>query len=73
MAVEQLKSEVTGSVWKIVARIGDDIAPGDSIMIIESMKMEIPVICEDGGKLIALHVKEGDSVAEGQNLAEIEI
>jgi biotin carboxyl carrier protein len=37
------------------------------------MKMEIPVICEDGGKLLALHVKEGDSVAEGQNIAEIEI
>jgi biotin carboxyl carrier protein len=35
------------------------------------MKMEIPLICEDGGKLLALHVKEGDSVAEGQVLADI--
>jgi acetyl-CoA carboxylase biotin carboxyl carrier protein len=68
---EQLKSEVTGSVWKIVAAVGDDIAPGDNIIIIESMKMEIPLVCEDGGKLLALHVKEGDSVAEGQVLADI--
>lgn len=71
MAAEQLKSEVTGSVWKIVAAVGDDIAPGQSIVIIESMKMEIPLVCEDGGKLLALHVKEGDSVAEGQVLADI--
>lgn len=71
MAAEQLKSEVTGSVWKIVAAVGDDIAPGQSIVIIESMKMEIPLVCEDGGKLLALHVKEGDSVAEGQVLAVI--
>lgn len=71
MAAEQLKSEVTGSVWKIVAAVGDDIVPGDSIMIIESMKMEIPLVCEDGGKLLALHVKEGDSVSEGQVLADI--
>jgi biotin carboxyl carrier protein len=71
MSKQQLMSEVTGSVWKITAQVGDEIAEGDSIMIIESMKMEIPVICEEPGKLLALHVKEGDPVAEGQLLADM--
>ena len=54
------KSEVTGSVWKIVAEVGQRLEPGDTIMIIESMKMEIPVIAEEGGTLSEFLVEEDD-------------
>jgi acetyl-CoA carboxylase biotin carboxyl carrier protein len=61
----KIKAEVTGSVWKIEKQIGDAIESGDTLMIIESMKMEIPVISEDAGSLSQLLVKEGDAVSEG--------
>jgi acetyl-CoA carboxylase biotin carboxyl carrier protein len=63
---------VTGSVWKIVASVGQSLAPGDEIMVLESMKMEIPVIVEDGGVLKELKVAEGATVSEGQVLAVVE-
>jgi len=65
-------SVVTGSVWKIEASIGQRLEPGDVIMILESMKMEIPVIAEDGGVLRELKVAEGVPVAEGQVVAVLE-
>jgi acetyl-CoA carboxylase biotin carboxyl carrier protein len=65
MADIKIKSEVTGSVWKIEKQVGDTIASGDTIMLIESMKMEIPVISEDAGTLAEIRVKEGDAVTEG--------
>jgi acetyl-CoA carboxylase biotin carboxyl carrier protein len=68
----EVKSVVTGSVWKIVASVGQKLAPGDEIMILESMKMEIPVIAEDGGVLKELKVAEGTTVNEGQVVAVIE-
>jgi acetyl-CoA carboxylase biotin carboxyl carrier protein len=71
MADIKIKSEVTGSVWKIEKQIGDAISSGDIIMIIESMKMEIPVICEDSGALSEIHVKEGDAVVEGGVVATV--
>jgi acetyl-CoA carboxylase biotin carboxyl carrier protein len=71
MAILKIKTEVTGSVWKIMAAAGQKLAPGDTIMILESMKMEIPVIAEDGGTLTALHVAEGESVNEGQVVATL--
>ena len=72
MAAIEVKSVVTGSVWKIVASVGQKLAPGDEIMVLESMKMEIPVIVEDGGVLKELKVAEGATVNEGQVLAVIE-
>ncbi len=71
MATLKIKTEVTGSVWKIVTQIGQKLAPGDTIMILESMKMEIPVIAEDGGTLAELNVAEGESVNEGQVVATL--
>lgn len=65
----EAKSEVTGSVWKIVTEVGQKLEPGDTIMILESMKMEIPVIAEDGGTLRQLLVQEGVPVTEGQAVA----
>lgn len=72
MAAIEVKSVVTGSVWKIVASVGQQLAPGDEIMILESMKMEIPVIVDDGGVLKELKVAEGAAVSEGQVLAVVE-
>ncbi|MSQ54325.1 MAG: biotin/lipoyl-binding carrier protein [Betaproteobacteria bacterium] len=71
MALIKIKTEVTGSVWKIVTTAGQKLAAGDTIMILESMKMEIPVIAEDGGTLTELHVAEGESVNEGQHVATL--
>jgi biotin carboxyl carrier protein len=56
-------------VWKIVAALGSRLEAGDTIMILESMKMEIPVLVEDGGTLVELSVTEGTAVSEGQVVA----
>lgn len=72
MAAIEVKSVVTGSVWKIEATVGQRLEPGDTIMILESMKMEIPVIAEDGGVLKELRVAEGASVAENDVVAVVE-
>jgi urea carboxylase len=71
MAATELKAEVTGSVWKIITQPGQVLAAGDTVMILESMKMEIPVIAEDGGTLVEIRVAEGNPVAEGQVLAVV--
>ena len=71
MAMLKVKSEVTGSVWKILAQAGTKLAAGDTIMILESMKMEIPVIAEDGGTVAQLHVAEGEAINEGQVVATL--
>jgi acetyl-CoA carboxylase biotin carboxyl carrier protein len=72
MAECEAKSEVTGSVWKIVTEVGQKIEAGDTIMIIESMKMEIPVIAEESGTIKAFLVKEETPVSEGQVVAVLE-
>ncbi len=72
MAREEIQSEVTGTVWKIEMEVGADVADGDTIMILESMKMEIPVISTEDGKLVELKVKEEEPVAEGQVVAVVE-
>ena len=72
MASETVYSEVTGSVWKIQRQPGDVLEAEESIMILESMKMEIPVLLPDGGRLVKLLVEEGMAVKEGQELAMIE-
>jgi acetyl-CoA carboxylase biotin carboxyl carrier protein len=72
MAREEIQSEVTGTVWKIEMNVGDDIVDGDIIMILESMKMEIPVISTEDGKLAEILVKEEEPVSEGQTVAVVE-
>lgn len=67
---EQIASPVTGVVWQVTAREGDTLEADATIMLLESMKMEIPVTAPRPGRLVRLLVKEGDSVAEGQPLAE---
>ena len=67
----QIKAEVAGSVWKILVQAGQTLAAGDTLMILESMKMEIPVIAEGGGTVAQLHVAEGEPVREGQLVATL--
>ncbi len=64
-------AEVAGKVWKIEARPGAKLAAEDSILILESMKMEIPVVAPAAGELLELRVKEGDMVGEGEVIAVI--
>jgi acetyl-CoA carboxylase biotin carboxyl carrier protein len=72
MARIEIKSEITGTVWQIKAKPGDRVESGDTLILIESMKMEIPVITEDGGAVKEILVKEKDPVAEGQVVAILE-
>jgi biotin carboxyl carrier protein len=67
-----VEAQITGSVWKIEKAVGDAISEGDVIMILESMKMEIPVEAKLGGRLAEIRVSEGQSVDEGAVLAVIE-
>ena len=72
MARIEVKSEITGTVWQVKASPGDTVESGDVLVVIESMKMEIPVITEDGGVVKEILVKEKDPVAEGQVVAILE-
>jgi acetyl-CoA carboxylase biotin carboxyl carrier protein len=71
MANVEVKSEVSGSIWQIVTKVGQKLEPGDTIMIVESMKMEIPVICERGGTVQKFLVDEKAAVTEGQAVAVV--
>ena len=71
MAIE-VEAQITGNIWKIEKAVGDEVAEGDILLIMESMKMEIPVESPAGGRLIEFKVQEGDSVEEGAILAVVE-
>lgn len=73
MPIFDIKADVTGKVWKIESRTGATLDTGDVVMVLESMKMEIPVEAPKSGRLAALTVAEGDSVKEGQVLARLEV
>lgn len=66
-----VKSEIAGKVWKIVAAVGDTVAEDDEIIILESMKMEIPVAAPRAGRIEEILVEETESVQEGQIVARI--
>jgi acetyl-CoA carboxylase biotin carboxyl carrier protein len=69
--VAEVRAEMVANVWKVVATEGDQVEDGDTLVILESMKMEIPVLAEGGGTLTKLHVAEGDIVQEGDLIATI--
>ena len=68
----EVQAEMVANVWKIVVTQGDTVADGDTLVILESMKMEIPVLAESDGVVSALHVVEGDVVQEGDVIAVID-
>lgn len=69
---EEIRAEMVANVWKVVAAEGDSVEEGDTLVILESMKMEIPVITESDGTVAKLAVNEGDVVQEGDLIAVID-
>ena len=67
-----LKSHVAGQVWKLVTQVGDDILADQVILIVECMKMEIPIVSTTSGKLVELRVSEKDLLVENQTIAVLE-
>jgi acetyl-CoA carboxylase biotin carboxyl carrier protein len=67
-----IEAHITGNVWKIEVSVGDHVEEGDTVVILESMKMEIPVEAEDEGKVAEIRCHEGDSVSEGDVLVVLE-
>ena len=72
MAKVQVRSEIAGSVWKLLKAPGERVAAEDAVLILESMKMEIPVVAPRGGVLVSFGVAEGEAVSEGQVVAVLE-
>ena len=72
MAVVNVKSEIAGNVWKIQVKAGDRVEADGEIMILESMKMEIPVLSPKAGVIRELKVSEGEAIGEGQLVAVLD-
>jgi acetyl-CoA carboxylase biotin carboxyl carrier protein len=72
MARKDVRAEVAGTVISILSKAGDSLAEGDTLALIEAMKMEIPVAAPSAGTLVELRIAEGDVVAEDAVLAIIE-
>ena len=68
----EIRAEMVANVWKILVSEGDTVADGDTLVILESMKMEIPVLAEGDGTVSALPVGEGDVVQEGVVIAVLD-
>jgi len=72
MARIEVRAEVTGKVWKILVPVGERVEADDPVMVVESMKIEIPVSAEQGGEVVELMVGEGDAVEDGQVVAIVQ-
>ena len=68
----EIAAHITGNVWKIEVAVGDEVEDGDTVVILESMKMEIPVESEDDGVVKEIRCEEGQSVSEGDILVVLE-
>ena len=69
---DEIRAEMVANVWKVVATKGDSVDDGDTLVILESMKMEIPVLAESAGVVAEIAVNEGDVVQEGDLIARVE-
>lgn len=69
--VAEVRAEMTANVWKVLVKAGDTVADGDTLVILESMKMEIPVIAEEDGTITEVKVAEGDTINEDDVIAVI--
>jgi acetyl-CoA carboxylase biotin carboxyl carrier protein len=69
--VAEIRAEMVANVWKVLVSEGDHVDEGDTLVILESMKMEIPILAEEGGTVTKLYVGEGDVVQEDELIAEI--
>ena len=71
-ALPVVEAHITGTVWKIEVDLGDSVDEGDTVVILESMKMEMPVEAEDAGVVTEILCEEGQSVSEGEGLVVLE-
>jgi acetyl-CoA carboxylase biotin carboxyl carrier protein len=71
-AVADVEAHITGTVWKIECEVGDEVEEGDTVVILESMKMEMPVEAEDAGVVKEILCEEGQAVNEGDTLVILE-
>ncbi len=67
-----VEAHITGTVWKIEVAVGDTVDEGDTVVILESMKMEMPVEAEDEGAVREVRCREGQAVNEGDTLVVLE-
>ncbi len=67
-----VEAHITGTVWKIECQVGQEVVEGDTLVILESMKMEMPVESEDDGTITEIRCEEGQSVSEGDTLVVLE-
>ncbi len=70
--LSEVEAHITGTVWKIEVEVGDSVDEGDTVVILESMKMEMPVEAEDPGVVREIRCSEGQSVSEGDTLVVLE-
>jgi len=70
--IVEIRAELTATVWKVIAEVGASVAEGDELVILESMKMEIPVVAPVAGTLSEMRVAEEDRISEGDVVAVID-
>jgi acetyl-CoA carboxylase biotin carboxyl carrier protein len=70
--VPDVEAHITGTVWRVEVAVGDSVDEGDTVVILESMKMEMPVEAEDPGVVKEIRCKEGQAVSEGDTLVVLE-
>ena len=68
----RVEANITGTVWKIEVAVGDQVSEGDTVVVLESMKMEMPIEAEDDGTVASIEVAEGQPVSEGDTLVVLE-
>ncbi|WP_370642942.1 acetyl-CoA carboxylase biotin carboxyl carrier protein subunit [Sporosarcina sp. ACRSM] len=72
MKMSAIETSMAGSVWKVLVKVGDRVEEGQDVVILESMKMEIPIAAESNGTVKEIKVNEGDFVNDGDVIVEIE-
>lgn len=72
MTTIEIKSDITGTITDVVVEVGAQVAEDDTLMLIESMKMEMPVVAPKAGRVLAIHKHNGESVTEGELLVLLE-
>ena len=71
MASVDVKTEITGNVWKVETQVGAKVEEGDILVILESMKMEIPIVAPESGEVTSVNVEEGGVITEGETVVVI--
>jgi acetyl-CoA carboxylase biotin carboxyl carrier protein len=70
--VAEIAAHITGTVWKIECEVGDEVEEGDTVVVLESMKMEMPVEAEDPGTVREIRCSEGQAVHQGETLVVLD-